>query len=224
MADISRRRGGRVVAVAVLAAVTAVVLGVLWLAQGRQQAAPPADFGAVPSTAAGAAGGPSGTAPPLPATEQAARTDAAPERVVVPGVGLDARVEGVGVTERGDMTVPDDPAVAGWYRYGAAPGSAEGSAVLVGHLDSETGDLGEFAALRDVGAGDTVEVRRAGAEPVAYRVTARATVPKDELPPSAFRRTGPPVLTLITCAPPFEPERGGYTANLVVTAEPMDTR
>ncbi|MCP9990049.1 hypothetical protein LUX09_05395 [Streptomyces albogriseolus] len=46
-------------------------------------------------------------------TEQAARTDAAPERVVVPGVGLDARVEGVGVTERGDMTVPDDPAVAG---------------------------------------------------------------------------------------------------------------
>ncbi|MDT3726864.1 hypothetical protein ROS62_19085 [Streptomyces sp. DSM 41972] len=37
-------------------------------------------------------------------------------------------------------------------------------------------------------------------------------------------RSGPPVLTLITCAPPFEPERGGYTANLVVTAEPVDTR
>ncbi|MER7715292.1 class F sortase, partial [Streptomyces werraensis] len=116
------------------------------------------------------------------------------------------------------------PAVAGWYRYGPAPGSSEGSAVLVGHLDGETGDLGEFAALRDVRAGDTVEVRRAGAEPVAYRVTARATVPKDELPPSAFRRSGPPVLTLITCAPPFEPERGGYTANLVVTAEPVDAR
>ncbi|MFC7511184.1 class F sortase [Streptomyces thermocarboxydus] len=92
--------------------------------------------------------------------------------------------------------------------------------MLVGHLDSETGDLGEFAALRDVRAGDTVEVRRDGAEPVVYRVTARTTVPKDELPPSAFRRTGPPVLTLITCAPPFEPERGGYTANLVLTAEP----
>lgn len=211
-------------AVAVLAAVTAVVLGVLWLAQGRQQAAVPADFGAVPSTAAGGAGRSSGTAPPLSVAEQAAKADAAPERVLVPGVGLDARVEGVGVTERGDMTVPDDPAVAGWYRYGPAPGSAEGSAVLVGHLDGETGDLGEFAALREVRAGDTVEVRRAGAEPVAYRVTARATVPKGELPPSAFRRSGPPVLTLITCAPPFEPERGGYTANLVVTAEPMATR
>ncbi|MEV5330744.1 class F sortase [Streptomyces werraensis] len=211
-------------AVAVLAAVAAVLLGVLWPAQERQQAAPPAGFGAAPPTSAGAAVEPSGAAPPPSMTGRTPVRQAAPARVLVPGVGLDARVEGVGVTPRGDMTVPDDPAVAGWYRYGPAPGSSEGSAVLVGHIDGETGDLGEFAALRDVRAGDTVEVRRVGAEPVAYRVTARATVPKDELPPSAFRRSGPPVLTLITCAPPFEPERGGYTANLVVTAEPVDAR
>ncbi|MEU0913210.1 class F sortase [Streptomyces althioticus] len=224
MTDTSRRRGTLAVAVAVLAAVTAVVLCVLWSAQGRQPAGPPAGFGAAPTAAAGDTDRPSGAAPPPSVAERAAVRQAPPERVLVPAVGLDARVEDVGVTPRGDMTVPDDPAVAGWYRYGPGPGSAEGSAVLVGHLDSETGDLGEFAALRDVRAGDTVEVRRAGAEPVAYRVTARAAVPKDELPPSAFRRSGPPVLTLITCAPPFEPERGGYTANLVVTAEPVDAR
>ncbi len=216
-------------AVAVLAAVTAVVLGVLWLAQGLQQADPPADFGAAPHRRRPPGGRRQAVrrrAPPPPPSvaERAAARQAPPARVLVPSVGLDARVEGVGVTPRGDMTVPDDPAVAGWYRYGPEPGSTEGSAVLVGHLDSETGDLGEFAALRDVRAGDTVEVRRAGAEPVTYRVTARTTVPKDELPPSAFRRSGPPVLTLITCAPPFEPERGGYTANLVVTAEPVDAR
>ncbi|MGV9568605.1 class F sortase, partial [Streptomyces nigra] len=144
-----------------------------------------------------------------------------PERVRLRDVGLDARVQPVGVTERGDMTVPDDPSVAGWYRFGPAPGSPEGSAVLVGHVDGETGALGEFAALYDVRRGDRVEVRRAKAAPIVYRVVSRATVPKDELPPSAFRRTGDPVLTLITCAPPFEPERGGYLANLVVTAEPV---
>lgn len=144
-----------------------------------------------------------------------------PERVRLRDVGLDARVQPVGVTERGDMTVPDDPSVAGWYRFGPAPGSPEGSAVLVGHVDGETGALGEFAALYEVRRGDRVEIRRAKAAPIVYRVVSRATVPKDELPPSAFRRTGDPVLTLITCAPPFEPERGGYLANLVVTAEPV---
>ncbi len=200
-----------------LATATAAVLGVVLLPSGPG-AAPAADFGAAPPVRTAAVAGPPGPAGQdgVPARE------APPERVLVTGIGLDARVEAVGVTRQGDMTVPDDPAVAGWYRYGPAPGSDRGSAVLVGHVDSDTGDLGEFAALRDVRRGETVEVRRAEAEPVAYRVVSRTTVPKDELPPSVFRRTGDPVLTLITCAPPFDPGRGGYTANLVVTAEPVN--
>ncbi len=136
-------------------------------------------------------------------------------------VGLDARIRPVGVTGQGAVSIPADPSVAGWYRYGPAPGSSQGSAVLVGHVDSDTGALGELAALYDVRTGDRVEVRRTGAEPVAYRITSRSTVPKDRLSPAVFRRTGAPVLTLITCAPPFEPERGGYLSNLVVTAQPL---
>lgn len=92
--------------------------------------------------------------------------------------------------------------------------------MLVGHVDSDTGALGQFAALYEVRPGDRVEVQRAGAEPTTYRVVARSTVPKDELPSSVFRRTGSPVLTLITCAPPFRPGPGGYQSNLIVTAKP----
>ncbi|WTY09985.1 class F sortase [Streptomyces canus] len=110
---------------------------------------------------------------------------------------------------------------AGWYRFGPAPGSSHGSSVLVGHVDSDTGALGEFAALYDVEPGDTVEVRRAHAEPALYRVTARSTEPKGDLPSATFRRSGPPILTLVTCAPPFLPEKGGYQADLIVTAEPL---
>ncbi|WP_454314804.1 class F sortase [Streptomyces phaeoluteigriseus] len=127
----------------------------------------------------------------------------------------------MGITEAGDMAIPSDPTVAGWYRFGPAPGSDHGSSVLVGHVDSDTGALGEFASLYDVEPGDRVEVQRAGAEPAGYRITARSTVPKDAIPASAFRRSGPPVLTLITCAPPFVPRDGGYQANLIVTAEPV---
>lgn len=178
------------------------------------RAAPPSDFAAAPANPRGAA---------VPEAEPGTEQDPPPRRVIAPRVGLDARVTPVGVTGRGDMAVPDDPSVAGWYGYGPAPGSARGSAVLVGHVDSDTGDLGEFLALYDVRRGDRVEVRRAGAGPVSYRVVSRVTVPKDDLPPSAFRRIGAPDLTLITCAPPYVPGRGGYVSNLVVTAEPVES-
>jgi LPXTG-site transpeptidase (sortase) family protein len=140
--------------------------------------------------------------------------------VQVPSVGIDAAVRPVGVDEHGALSIPGDPTVTGWYRFGPAPGSAHGSAVLVGHVDGDTGALGEFAALYEVRPGDRVEVQRVGAEPTTYRVVSRSTVPKDELPSSVFRRAGSPVLTLITCAPPFRPALGGYQANLIVTAKP----
>ncbi|MFF6916099.1 sortase domain-bontaining protein [Streptomyces sp. NPDC012466] len=194
------------------AAALAAVLG--FPDRPSQPAAPAPDFAAAPSERGGAV---AAETAPAPGTAR----NPPPRRVLVPRAGLDARVSPVGVTDQGDMAVPDDPSVAGWYRHGPAPGSARGSAVLVGHVDTDTGDLGEFLALYDVRRGDRVEVHRAGDEPVRYRVVARVTVPKDELPPSTFRRSGAPVLTLITCAPPYVPERGGYLSNLVVTAEPV---
>ncbi|MGW1897364.1 class F sortase [Streptomyces hirsutus] len=216
MGDTARRLTGLVVATVALAAVATLRAG------PSDQGTPPPDFGpAAPARAAAASGLPGATEPSPPSAPRGERREAPPERVLVGDVGLDARVRPVGVTEQGALAIPGDPAVAGWYRFGPAPGSPRGSAVLVGHVDGDTGALGEFAALYDVRPGARVEVRRAGAGSAVYRVVARATVPKDGLPSSTFRRTGPPVLTLVTCAPPFVPEAGGYQANLVVTAEPL---
>ncbi|SBT94088.1 Sortase family protein [Streptomyces sp. DI166] len=206
MSENARRGAARTSALIPLAVAAALLTG----CSTAGPDAPPVDFGST----AGA---------PAPATATAAPARfAAPERVLVPAVGLDARIRPVGVTADGAVAVPADPGRAGWYRFGPEPGSARGSAVLVGHVDGETGALGEFAALYDVRPGDRVEVRRTGAEPVVYRVVSRTTVSKDDLPSSVFRRTGAPVLTLVTCAPPFVPERGGYQANLVVTARPLE--
>nr|WP_254047185.1 class F sortase [Streptomyces aureus] len=146
---------------------------------------------------------------------------ARPQSIEITRVGLHAPVVPVGVDKQGGAEVPADPGVAGWYRFGTAPGQTSGSAVLIGHVDSRSGDLGEFAALRDVRAGDVVLVRRHGAPPVSYRIAARVTVGKSDLPASTFARTGPPVLRLITCATPYDPDRGGYLRNLVVTAVPV---
>lgn len=160
--------------------------------------------------------------PPAPAPSARAGSPAEPLSVSVPRIDMTARVKAVGVLKNGKVRIPEAPGAAGWYRYGAAPGQGRGSAVLVGHVDYATGELGAFAALYEVRAGDAVSVSRARGAPVRYEVTARQVIDQDRLPAELFRRHGPPVLTLITCAPPYD-EESGYRNNMVVIAEPVSS-
>ncbi|CAM5281970.1 class F sortase [Streptomyces pilosus] len=217
-------RGGRPSAAAFgVAAVVAVVLAASLAWSLRPAEAPvPSDFGdrpralepAVASSAGGHDGGPGkADAPSAPASE--------PTALRIPRVSLDAQVHDVGVGEDGTAEVPGDAEQVGWYRYGPAPGTATGSAVLIGHVDDRTGHLGAFAKLYEVRKGDDVAVAREDAPPVRYEVTAREVVDKDNLPDEVFRRHGRPVLTLVTCAPPYDREHGGYQRNLLVYAVPV---
>ncbi|MFE7758141.1 class F sortase [Streptomyces sp. NPDC057418] len=88
-------------------------------------------------------------------------------------------------------------------RAGTASGRRRATltAVLVGHVDSRAGGLGELAALYDVRADDRVDVQRGDDTTIAYEIVARRIVKKDRMPADVFRREGEPVLALITCAP-----------------------
>ncbi|MET9252717.1 class F sortase [Streptomyces sp. NPDC003717] len=185
-------------------------------------AAGAADFGPVPGGAASSPPAPVDVpaTSPVSAPPDPADTGAGPPASLrLPRLGVRAPVEPVGVRGDGQVQVPADPGRVGWYRWSPPPGSPEGSAVLVGHVDAAGRGLGVLVALAGVRRGDRVLVDRADGGVAAYRVTARRTVGKRELAATdAFRRDGPPVLTLITCTGPYLPERGGYQNNLVVTA------
>lgn len=171
------------------------------------------DTGAPPARSRDAQGGSARVDPP-----HGAFAATPPVRLRIPRLRVDAEVQPVGLARDGTVAVPGDAGGTGWYRYGPAPGAPAGSAVLVGHVDSRTGRLGALAALHDVRAGDEVVVRRKGAPEVRYTVAAREVRDRDRLPGELFRRTGPPVLTLITCTLPYDREQGGYRNNLIVTA------
>ncbi|GAA1924822.1 hypothetical protein GCM10009716_36390 [Streptomyces sodiiphilus] len=213
-------------AVAVLCAALLVLSFVPLALLRPDDGAPPPDFGALPGAAAdrdaATSPGPApGAVVPGPGPDAAGEDPPAapdPVRLRMPGLGVDAAVDPVGVAADGGVEIPEDAARTGWYRFGPAPGSAAGSAVIVGHVDDRTGDLGVLAALYEVRPGDEVSVERSGAPPVRYEVTARRVVPKEELPEEVFRRDGSPVLTLITCAGPYDRDNGGYRSNMVVTA------
>lgn len=164
---------------------------------------------------------------PLPAFSAADQALGAPVAGGVPTTlrlpRLDAPVpvDPVGVTNDGGMQIPDDPSRAGWWAGGAGPGDAEGSVVLVGHLDSISQGLGAFRALLDLKQGDVVQLTDSAGRVVTYAVTGRQQVLKSALPADLFDQGGHPRLVLVTCGGTFDRTTHHYQDNVVVVAEPQ---
>ncbi|MFL6287603.1 MAG: sortase domain-bontaining protein [Actinomycetes bacterium] len=142
-----------------------------------------------------------------------------PEQLTIPAIGVDASVVRSGVTRNGDAEIPADGDVIGWYQYSDAPGSTTGSTVLIGHRDTNAEGPGALFDLDLLSVGDQIAVK-AGRRTLGYRVTAVRSVAKASLPPSLFRRQGPPQLVVITCGGAYLPDAGGYQENLYVKAVP----
>ncbi|AXH96922.1 class F sortase [Ornithinimicrobium avium] len=146
---------------------------------------------------------------------------AAPAVLRVPSLRLEVALDAVGVSDDGQMEIPEQADRAGWYRYGPAPGSDAGSVVLAGHVDTTTGP-GAFAHLTRVAEGAEIVIELADGTRTAYRVVGGQTVAKTDLAvDELFRRDGDPVLRLVTCTGDWSPRTGHYVDNHVVTAVPV---
>ncbi|MGY1848722.1 MULTISPECIES: class F sortase [unclassified Blastococcus] len=144
-----------------------------------------------------------------------------PLRLELPGLGVTAPVDPVGVAGDGQMELPEDVDRVGWYRHGPAPG-ADGNAVLAGHVDDREQGPGALFPLRDAEPGDELTVTDAAGQTTRWRVVSRELVQKQVLPlDTIFAREGPARLVVITCGGPFLPEYRSYRDNVVVVAEPV---
>jgi hypothetical protein len=203
-------------------------LTVLALAACLGPAAPatsPASSGPPPETAAPAPAPTPSTSVPQPARQSAALEDQRaivappPSRLEVPDLGIDVTVQPVGLDDRGQMGLFDDPAIAAWYQWGPAPASPAGSTVIAAHVDSLEYDLLPFARLKDAVGGMHVIVTDAAGVRHGYTVQAVEVSEKSAVDwAAAFDRTGPPRLTLVTCGGEFDVQNRRYLSNLVLTA------
>lgn len=143
-----------------------------------------------------------------------------PVRIAVPSIDLAARVRPVGVAPNGQMSLPPDPRVLGWYRFGPVP-SQQGSTVLAGHLDSLRYGLGPLVRLRDLAVGGLIVVTTEDRSTTTYSVEAIDRFDRQGLPDQLFARSGPRRLRIITCGGDYDASAGGYEQNLVVSARPL---
>ncbi|MER6380805.1 class F sortase [Streptomyces sp. NPDC001250] len=147
--------------------------------------------------------------------------DALPQRVDIPRLGVQAPVVSRGLDAQGAVDPPpfDQPGVVGWYGAGTRPG-AEGAALLVGHVDTETRPA-VFYKLSTLKPGNTVRVVRSDGRVAAFTVDDVRVLPRvgfDARQAYGPHRPGRAELRLITCGGTFDRASRSYTANVVVSA------
>lgn len=114
---------------------------------------------------------------PQKSVERADPHAGVPNRLEIPALGVAVDVVPVGLTD-GRLVPPSDPHVVGWWKGGAQPGAAKGTAILTGHTVSTGG--GAFNNLKDLHAGDRIVVRTSRGD-IEYRIVEVAYYPKSEL-------------------------------------------
>jgi sortase (surface protein transpeptidase) len=151
-----------------------------------------------------------GPAPPL----------AKPVELSIPRIEVRTRLMGLGLEKDGSVEVPENAAVAGWFRRGPPPGSP-GSSVILGHVDSLTGPA-VFYRLRELRPGDRMAVRLDDGTLVRFRVRAVETYANEDFPAQkVYGRQGRSQLNLVTCGGDYDASNGGYQSNVVVNARPV---
>lgn len=140
-----------------------------------------------------------------------------PYTVRIPEIGVDAPVVSIEVNADRVLVPPRELSVVGWWSDGAAPGSARGSAVLVGHSARAGG--GVFDDVGDLQAGDTIEV--AGeSDALTYEVESVEVLSKADLARNAeeiFDQSSAGRLVVITCE---DFDGTTWRSNIVTIATP----
>jgi sortase (surface protein transpeptidase) len=139
-----------------------------------------------------------------------------PTELVIPRIGVDARIEARGLDGNRNLDTPSNFRDVAWYQLGPAPG-LPGNALINGHVSWWTGSA-VFTRLSQLRPGDEVVVVRENGSRVVFKVTSRTAVAAGARIPSLFAPSRVPSLTLITCAGVWDRARGTDTQRLLVSA------
>ena len=185
---------------------------------------PAGDDEAIPAAATTPAGHdeatPAATITPLPEV-------AAPTRMLIEKMGVDAPIVTLGLDANRWPEVPNDPYVVTWYDFSAKPGQGS-NAVFSGHVDWTVNGqpvTGVFWGLRELQEGNVVKLILEDGSELRYRVTDNVAVAYDD--PQGLETMYPTpndVITLMSCGGtwvpnPSSPLGGNYTHRVVVRAE-----
>lgn len=143
-----------------------------------------------------------------------------PVRLKIPVIGVDAKVQSVGLTNSGRMGIPTNFTDVAWYNLNPRPGQS-GSAVIDGHLDNARDANAVFARLNELKSGDEIFVVDERGLELKFVVKSSAVYSDSYAPLSTiFDKSGNIAkLNLITCDGAWDQQAKNYDKRLVVYTE-----
>jgi sortase (surface protein transpeptidase) len=157
------------------------------------------------------------TAKPLPLLKAKTFPKSEPVSIKVPSINMDVSLITVGRNQDNTLEVPSSAGIPGWYRLSPTPGEL-GPSIIVGHVDSPDGPA-VFWRLRELSAGQIIEIKRADNTTVRFKVTRVHQFEQDNFPTDeVYGNIDHSGLRLITCGGTFSRLSGQYSHNTVVFA------
>jgi sortase A len=152
-------------------------------------------------------------------TQEQNQTDSfgLPVRLKIPTIEVDATVEQVGLTPKGEMDTPKDPAEVAWLNLGARPGE-NGSAVITGHYGTwKNGSGSVFDNLHKLKKGDNVYMEDEKGETISFIVReSRSYEPSADASDVFSSDDEGSHLNLITCEGTWNKDLKSYSERLVI--------
>ncbi len=142
-----------------------------------------------------------------------------PVSLEIPKIGVNAAIDYVGITSKGELGVPTGPANAGWYAQGPRPGE-KGSAVIDGHFGYKNHIPAVFDNLHALQKGDKLYVKDIRGITATFVVSQLKTYGPNDYASAVFRSSdGKAHLNLITCQGDWNQAQKSYSTRLVVFAD-----
>jgi len=142
-----------------------------------------------------------------------------PKKITVQSAGVDGFIQRVGVDQNGQVAVPNNTHIAGWFVDSVIPGQT-GLSIIDGHVDGRTQGNAIFKDLSKIKAGDIVTITLGNDSIVTYKVFAIKEVALTDAATVLFSQdpTTKNQLNLITCVGTYLEKSRTYDNRLVVSA------
>ncbi len=142
-------------------------------------------------------------------------------RLTIPALEIDAKIQDVGITSKGNMSTPNNFFDVGLYKYGPLPGEM-GSAVIAGHVNNGFGFDAVFGDLKNIKEGDAIYVEIEKGTKIHFVVTSTSIYDYNAPAPEVFEQSDGAYLKLITCTGNWISDLRTHDKRLVVNATKVE--